>query len=106
MREPKDRKFAGWFKGVVAVRLKACSLLLVALCLSCSTNGKEDLQADPGEGTWYVTVKGKVGFPQQGQITIQELKDRGNAWQDTITLKGDYTFAKKDQAEGARLLSH
>lgn len=95
MREPKDRKFAGWFKGVVAVRLKACSLLLVALCLSCSTNGKEDLQADPGEGTWYVTVKGKVGFPQQGQITIQELKDGGNAWQDTITLKGDYTFAKK-----------
>ena len=95
MREPKDRKFAGWFKGVVAVRLKACSLLLVALCLSCSTNGKEDLQAGPGEGTWYVTVKGKVGFPQQGQITIQELKDRGNAWQDTITLKGDYTFAKK-----------
>ncbi len=95
MREPKDRKFAGWFKGVVAVRLKACSLLLVALCLSCSTNGKEDLQADPGEGTWYVTMKGKVGFPQQGQITIQELKDGGNAWQDTITLKGDYTFAKK-----------
>ena len=95
MREPKDKKFAGWFKGVVAVRLKACSLLLVALCLSCSTNGKEDLQADPGEGTWYVTVKGKVGFPQQGQITIQELKDGGNAWQDTITLKGDYTFAKK-----------
>lgn len=95
MREPKDRKFAGWFRGVFAVRLKACSLLLVALCLSCSTNGKEDLQAEPGEGTWYVTVRGKVGFPQQGQITIQELKDGGNAWQDTISLKGDYTFAKK-----------
>lgn len=95
MRELKDRKLAGWFRSVVAVRLKTCSLLLVALCLSCSTNGKEDLQAQPEEGTWYVTVRGKVGYPQQGQITIQELKDGGNAWQDTITLKGDYTFAKK-----------
>jgi peroxiredoxin len=95
MREQKDRKFAGWFRRVVSVRLKTCSLLLVALCLSCSTNGKEDLQAEAENGTWYVTVRGKVGFPQQGQITIQELRDGGNAWQDTITLKGDYTFAKK-----------
>ena len=95
MREQKVRKFAGWFRSVVSIRLKTCSLLLVALCLSCSTNGKEDLQAEAENGTWYVTVRGKVGFPQQGQITIQELRDGGNAWQDTITLKGDYTFAKK-----------
>ena len=71
--------------------LKAFFFMLFALCLSCSTNGKEE-QAEPG--TWYVTVRGKVGYPQAGQkIIIQELKDGG--WQDTVQLKGDYTFAKK-----------
>lgn len=75
-----------------SLKLKACSLLLFALCLSCSTNGKEE-QDDPG--SWYVTVRGKVGYPQSGQITIQELKEGGAGWQDTIQLKGDYTYAKK-----------
>lgn len=75
-----------------SLKLKACSLLLFALCLSCSTNGKEE-QDDPG--SWYVTVRGKVGYPQSGQIIIQELKEGGAGWQDTIQLKGDYTYAKK-----------
>lgn len=75
-----------------SLKLKAYSLLFFALCLSCSTNGKEE-QDDPG--SWYVTVRGKVGYPQSGQITIQELKEGGAGWQDTIQLKGDYTYAKK-----------
>lgn len=75
-----------------AIKLKAYSLLILALCLSCSTNGKEE-QHDPG--TWYVTLHGKVGYPQNGQITIQELKEGGAGWQDTIQLKADYTYAKK-----------
>lgn len=75
-----------------SLRLKAYSLLLFALCLSCSTNGKEE-QDEPG--TWHVTISGKVGYPQSGQITIQELKEGGTGWQDTIQLKGDYTFSKK-----------
>ena len=72
--------------------LKAFLFLLFALCLSCSTNGKEE-QDDPG--TWYITVAGKVGYPQSGQITIQELQEGGTGWQDTIQLKSDYTYSKK-----------
>jgi len=78
--------------GRFTLKLKAYSLLILALCLSCSTNGKEE-QNEPG--AWYITVRGKVGYPQGGQITIQELKEGGTGWQDTIKLKGDYTYAKK-----------
>lgn len=76
-----------------AFHFKAFCFLIVALCLSCSTNGKEE-QLDEADA-WYVTVSGKVGHPQSGQITIQSLKDGGGGWQDTVQLKGDYTFAKK-----------
>jgi peroxiredoxin len=78
-------------------RLKAFCFLLFALSFSCSTSGKEEhLKNDEQVSSWFVTVRGKVNFPQQGQIIIQELKD-GNAtgWQDTITLKSNNTFAKK-----------
>ena len=74
---------------------RAFAFLVFALTLSCSTNGKEDEQQTDDNGSWYVTINGKVGYPQAGQITIQELKDGGNGWQDTIQLKGDYTFSKK-----------
>lgn len=77
------------------IKLKACILLLFALCLSCSTNGKEEQQPQDGTNSWYVTIRGKVGFPQSGQITILEMKDGGTGWQDTIKLKSDYTFEKK-----------
>ena len=73
--------------------LKAFCFLLFALCLSCSTNGKEEQQAE--DGSWYVTIRGKVGFPQAGQITILEMKEGATGFQDTIGLKKDYTFAKR-----------
>lgn len=74
--------------------MKAFCVLFLALTLSCSSNGKGDGQAQ-GD-SWYVTIRGKVGHPQpSGQITIQELKDGGNGWQDTVGLKSDYTFEKK-----------
>lgn len=84
-------------RNLLTLRLKPYSLLVVALCLSCSTNGKEgeEEQDQVAEETWYVTVKGKVGYPQAGQITIQELKDGGAGWQDTISLNDDYTFSKR-----------
>jgi peroxiredoxin len=96
MKDSKEMKESitgvrGGLRGFT-LKLKAYSLLLFALCLSCSTNGKEE-QNDAG--SWYVTVRGKVGYPQSGQITVQELKEGGTGWQDTIRLKGDYTFAKK-----------
>ncbi|MEX2235360.1 MAG: TlpA disulfide reductase family protein [Cyclobacteriaceae bacterium] len=78
---------------VPSLKLKAYSLLLLALCLSCSTNGKEEQQAD--DGSWYVTIRGKVGYPQTGQISIAQIKNGAPGWQDTIQLKSNYTFAKK-----------
>jgi peroxiredoxin len=75
----------------ILANVKAVGFMLMALCFSCSSSGKED----GNETSWYVTVKGKVGFPQEGKIVIQEMKDGGYAWQDTITLKSNYTFSKK-----------
>jgi peroxiredoxin len=76
-------------------RLKVLSFLLFALSFSCTTSGKEEEQEKVEEGTWTITVKGKVGYPQPGQIIIQEIKDGTLGWQDTIQLKSNYTFAKK-----------
>jgi peroxiredoxin len=64
-------------------------LILALVLFGCSSNGQ---QAE--KGTWNVTVHGKVGFPQQGNITIMELVRSGNGWQDTIQLKKDYTYSK------------
>lgn len=77
--------------------LKAFCFLLCALSFSCSTSGKDEAAENAANGGWTVTIRGKVGFPQEGQITIQELKEtgQGGVWQDTIQLKGNYTFAKK-----------
>src|SRR3954469_21762728 len=75
--------------------LKALSFLLFALSFSCTTSGKEEKQEKIADGTWTVTVKGKVGYPQQGQIMIQEVKDGALGWQDTIQLKSNYTYSKK-----------
>lgn len=73
---------------------KVFCFLLFALCFSCSTSGKEEQQADAG--SWYVTINGKVGYPQAGgQIVVMELNGGSVDWQDTIQLKSNYTFAKK-----------
>jgi peroxiredoxin len=69
--------------------LKATLLSLVVL-VACSST------PETSDKSWYVTIRGKVGFPQQGPITILELKTIVvSGWQDTITLKSNYTFAKK-----------
>lgn len=47
---------------------------------------------EPG---WDVTIRGKVGFPQPGEISIKELRSDNLGINDTITLKSDYTFSKK-----------
>lgn len=72
--------------------MRAVIFLLSALLMfnGCSTNGQTKQEASQ-----TVTVKGKVGFPQAGSITIMELKNSGQGWQDTITLKSNYTFSKK-----------
>lgn len=95
MKNAKNKSSQFRFANLFPAQLKACSLLLVALCLSCSSSGKEDEPAQDENGSWSVTIHGKVGYPQSGQIIIQELKDSGAGWQDTIKLKSDYTFSKK-----------
>jgi peroxiredoxin len=75
--------------------IKILCFTLLALCFACTTSGKEDAKDEVTEG-WYVTVKGKVNFPQQGQITIQQLHESGeDGWQDTIQLTSNNTFTKK-----------
>jgi peroxiredoxin len=74
-------------------KLLTFCFLLFAFCISCSSASKEDPNAN-AEG-WEVTVSGKVGFPQQGQITIQEIKNGALGWQDTVKLKSNYTYSKK-----------
>lgn len=94
MKDNRQREYAKVnHPGPRTFRFKAFCFLMFALCLSCSTNGKEEQQDE--NGAWYVTVSGKVGHPQSGQITIQSLKNGGAGWQDTVQLKDDYTFAKK-----------
>jgi peroxiredoxin len=67
------------------------AVLSVVVLISCSSSSTE-----AESGTWSVTIRGKVGFPQQGQIVIQELTSNSSSgWQDTIQLKSNYTFAKK-----------
>jgi peroxiredoxin len=64
---------------------------LLLILVGCSTNG----QQAKNDGTWTVTISGKVGHPQQGIISIAELTRTGTGWQDTIKLKSNYTFSKK-----------
>jgi peroxiredoxin len=67
------------------------AVLSVVVLISCSSSSTE-----AESGTWTITIRGKVGFPQQGQIVIQELSSNSNsAWQDTIQLKSNYSFSKK-----------
>jgi peroxiredoxin len=74
-------------------KLFTVCFLLFAFCFSCSSASKEDPKTNAD--TWEVTVSGKVGFPQQGQITIQEIKNGALGWQDTVKLKSNYTYSKK-----------
>ena len=65
----------------------------VLLFVGCSSNGQQNKKED---GSWYVTINGKVGFPQKGgKISITELTRSGGGWQDTISLKSNYSFSKR-----------
>lgn len=65
--------------------------------MTCSSSGnseEKNVQQGKPEGP-YVTIRGKVNYPQQGQIIIQELTEGSGGWSDTITLKKDNTFVKR-----------
>src|SRR5436190_14246728 len=61
----------------------------VCSLVACSSPTKEA----PG---WNVTIRGKVGFPQQGTISITEIRQDGQTpVDDTIHLKGNYSYEKR-----------
>ena len=79
------------------MRAKMFFLFSAMLLLhGCSSNG----QQPKNDGSWDVTISGKVGFPQKGTITIMELTRTNQGWQDTVTLKSDYTFLKRINLKG------
>src|SRR6267154_99499 len=59
--------------------------LLVFCCGSRQIEGKKG---------WDITIKGKVGYPQKGLITLREFKQDGLGSPDSIVLKGNL-FEKK-----------
>jgi peroxiredoxin len=83
-----------YIKERVLCRMRTLAFLLFALCFSCHSSGKEE--SPSAQKAWYITIRGTVGFPQQGQITIQEINNASpTPWMDTIRLKSNYTFEKK-----------
>ena len=66
---------------VEGLKIKAFSFLLLAFCFCCSSSSKEEAL----QNGWTIVIKGKVGFPQKGEISIQELKndpEYRRAWKD------------------------
>ena len=59
--------------------------LLVFCCGSRQIEGKKG---------WDIIIKGKVGYPQKGSITLREFKQDGLGSPDSIVLKGNL-FEKK-----------
>jgi peroxiredoxin len=76
--------------------MKATTMILINLFIALVfANCNQEKKAEVSDSGWDIVLKGKVGFPQQGQITIKEIRQDGNSKQDTITLKSDYSFSKK-----------
>jgi peroxiredoxin len=76
-------------------KMLAFLFMLFSFCFSCSSTSREQ-PADPvDQNAWTVTITGKVGFPQKGQITIQQIKDGKFGWKDTVKLSSANTFTKK-----------
>jgi len=64
------------------------NFLLVFASISCNSEKK------PTDNGWDVVIKGKVNFPQQGTIQIQEMRNDGSGKQETIALQNDNTYSK------------
>lgn len=64
------------------------NFLLVFASISCNSEKKSDASG------WDVVIKGKVNFPQEGPIQIQELINGGGGAKDLISLNKDNTFSK------------
>ncbi len=72
------------------IEMTILAWISVILLGACNPETKE-----AGGAGWEIVIKGKVGFPQNGEISIQELLPNGVGKKDTIKLNGQYSFAKK-----------
>ena len=68
-------------------------LLLSLSGVSCSSE-KEKKDEKSKDNGWDIVISGRVGYPGDGEISIQELKQDNTGKRDTILLKSDYTFSK------------
>jgi peroxiredoxin len=82
--------------------IRAKGLILVFSLMNfvmCSSSSREEVVSAPAdEGTWFVTIRGRVQYPQSGQISISEISEisnSGTAPSDTITLRADNSFVKR-----------
>ena len=57
--------------------------------LGCSSSSDKD------EEGWDIVVKGKVGFPSSGEISIQRMQPDGKGQKDIIVLESNFTYEKK-----------
>lgn len=67
--------------------------IVLLIAVGCSAAEKET--SDVSDGGWDIILKGSVGHPAGGEISIQELKPDNTGKKDTILLKSNYTFEKK-----------
>ena len=57
--------------------------------LGCSSSSNK------GEAGWDIVIKGKVGFPSSGEISIQKMQPDGKGQKDIIVLESNFTYEKK-----------
>jgi peroxiredoxin len=76
-------------------RVRTLSIFGVMLSALLSCGGAQNKAEGQKEG-WEVSIHGKVGFPQSGEIRLTEMRqDQQAPVEDTIKLKSNYTFEKK-----------
>jgi peroxiredoxin len=66
--------------------LWSLTLLVFTTCAE-----KKSAEEKPG---WDVTVRGTVGYPQKGEISIQQISQSGGGSRDTIQLKSNFSYSK------------
>jgi peroxiredoxin len=72
------------------LRFELLLTLVFVVTVGCNSNGQQK-----NGGSWYVSVSGKVAYPQNGEITIMELSRESDAYKDTIKLGANNTYSKR-----------
>jgi peroxiredoxin len=76
-------------------RVNTLLFLGVVLSALVSCGGAQSKTDDQKDG-WEISIRGKVGYPQSGEIRLTEMRqDQQKPVEDTIRLKSNYTFNKK-----------